>query len=200
MPIPEQLRQQQSCSGIWRATARTGNPLSDSTSLWAHLPLRGEGDLRRPACFPACCRTVLTSEYFGNGKHIPFTRGEHVMENHKLWNSNLNSLTLAVWPWAIYLNLPEPQFPHLYKWCLLPHKGIKRKRFWMCWQIMDDMSGLFFADGFEKSLNLWAGLSNRRFGSALLTGVVCLDLDYWTILEEFLPHSHSPSAPKFCLS
>lgn len=105
-----------------RAGVLVGSPLSDSTSLCVSPPLRGESC---EDAFPLPI-SLQSSLEMRNTFHSQVERCG--TEKHRLWNSNLSFLTLAVWPWAIYLNLPEPQFPHLYKWCLLPCRvdvGIK---------------------------------------------------------------------------
>lgn len=104
-----------SCRTVVRASesavAILGNPLSDRSSFYASNHCR-EGAVLSLSSLFFCLLLEPCSLLNSLDKRNTFQAQVErpVTEKHRLWNSNLNSLTLAAWPWAMYLISPNPQF------------------------------------------------------------------------------------------
>lgn len=137
-------------------------PTAEGREFWAGLP-----------------SSYLTSEPLSLQSSLEMRNTLHSQvercgtEKHRLWNSNLSSLTLAVWPWAIYLNLPEPWFPHLYNdvYYLAGLMWELREGSWICLACNGcPTNGCCLLITSRRASVVGAGLGNSQwFGSALLS-------------------------------
>lgn len=140
-----------------RAVVLTGSPHSDST-FFVSAQHRGSSGWLPSSYLISEPRSLLSSLGMRNTFHSQVERCG--TEKHRLWNSNLSSLTLAVWPWAIYLNRPERN-----KWCLFPCRvdvGMKGG--------ILDLPGTYWMVTSRTASVVGAGLGNSPwFSSALLS-------------------------------
>lgn len=148
-----------------RAVVLIGSPHSDSSSLCVSPPPRGESpeaDFPLPSSLQSHAHFRVVWKWETHS--IPKWRGvERLSTGFGIQISAPSPL--AVWPWAIYLNLPEPQFPRLYKWCLFPCRvdvGMKGR--------ILDLPGTYWMVTSWTASVVGAGLGNSHwFGSALLS-------------------------------